>query len=156
MKLLSNGGISAITNTRVISKDYISPIVGVLYASVVAHTPPIDRRGNRHLLNNERFYKLLATECNYMDRDTVFSFYMALVGVIGEELRRHKVARLPHLGDFALTMQRPRPAWVGQSHVVIGSREVLKFIPKERLRRYFAKRQGPPRYLEVLPARPIG
>ena len=64
----------------------------------------------------------------------------------------NKFIQLPFLCDIALVMQKPRPAWVGKAHLVIGSREVLKVYPKERLRRYFAKRQGPPRYLEVMPS----
>lgn len=76
---------------------------------------------------------------------------MGLVELIGAELRANKFIRLPHLGDIALVTQLPRPAWVGKAHLVIGSREVLKMYPKEHLRRYFSKRQGPPRYLEVMP-----
>lgn len=117
----------------------------------MAWTPPIKRKLNKHLLDDERFYQLLSKNCNYMDRDTVFIFYMGLVSVIGEELRKNKLARLPHLGDFALVRQKPRPALVGKHHVVIDSREVLKFYPKERLRKYFNKRQGEVEVLQVLP-----
>ena len=86
-----------------------------------------------------------------MSRDMVFSFYMAMVGVVGNELRQHKMVRLPHLGDMALVETKSRPAWVGKAHVVLNPREVLKFYPKERLRQYFNKRQGDLRYLEFLP-----
>lgn len=129
--------------------------MGLRYDEFMAHTPKLNRRENRHLLNDERFYKLLAKECNYMDRDSIFVWYMALVAVVGEELRQHGMARLPHLGDFSLSVQKSRTAWAGKAHVVINPREVLKFYPKEHLRRYFNKRQGPLRYLEVLPPAPF-
>ena len=117
----------------------------------MAWTAPTRYLKKRELLDKERFFRLLGAQSNYIDRDTAFTFYMGLVALIGEELRKHKIVRLPHLGDFALVEQKPRPAWVGRIHTVIGTREVLKFYPKEKLRRYFSNRQGPPRYLEILP-----
>ncbi len=78
-------------------------------------------------------------------------FYMGMIAAIGDELNKHQFVRLPHLGNMALVMQKPRPAWVGKAHLVIGSRAILKFYPKEYLRRRFSSRQGSPRYSEVLP-----
>ena len=109
----------------------------------MAWKPPIDRRGKKNLLNDKRFYRLLSEQCNYIDRDTAFLFYMGLVQLVEQELRTHKLVRLPHLGDMALVQQKARPAWVGSSHVRIGPRDVLKFYPKERVRRYFNARQWP-------------
>ena len=117
----------------------------------MAWTPKIKHLRKRDLMNPKRFYRLLAENCNYIDRDTAFSFYMGMVALIGEELQKNKIIRLPHLGDFCLIEQASRPAWVGRVHVVIGPREVLKFYPKEYLRRRFNKRQGFLRCLEVLP-----
>ena len=113
--------------------------------------PPINRYGKKDLLKDKRFYRLLSEQSKYIDPETTFIFYMGLVSLIGDELRRHKIVRLPHLGDFALVMQKPRPAWTGKIHSVIGFREVLKFYPKEKLRRYFNKKQGSPRCIEILP-----
>ncbi|MBU6415345.1 hypothetical protein KGQ34_03875 [Patescibacteria group bacterium] len=121
----------------------------------MAWTAPTKHLKNKELLNEKRFYRLISQEFNYADPDMIFLFYMSMVSVIGEELRKNKFIRLPHLGDFALVMQKPRPAWVGRAHVMIGSREILKFYPKEYLRRRFNKRQGPPRYLEFMPPPPI-
>ena len=106
-------------------------------------------------MNEKRFYRLLSSQTNFIDPDTSFLFYMGLVALIGDELRKHKFVRLPNLGDFALVAMKPRPALMGKLHAVIGTREILKFYPKERLRRYFAMRQGPPRYIEFLPPRAI-
>lgn len=114
-------------------------------------TQPTKYLKRKELLNEKRFYRLLSSQTNFIDPDTSFLFYMGLVALIGDELRRNKFVRLPHLGDFALVEQKPRPAWMGKLHAVIGSREILKFYPKERLRRYFAMRQGSPRFNEVLP-----
>jgi len=105
----------------------------------MAWTPPIKRREKKNLLNDKRFYRLLSEQCNFADRDTLFIFYTGLVQVVAQELRRHKVARLPHLGDFGLVEQKPRPGWMGKVHVHMVARDVLKFYPKERFRRYFSK-----------------
>ena len=76
-----------------------------------------------------------------MDRDTAFIFYTALVSVVGQELRRFGVIRLPHLGDLALVPQKPRVAWMGRQQVRIGEREVLRFYPKRRLKRHLYDRR---------------
>lgn len=117
----------------------------------MAWTPPIQHLKRKELLSEKRFYGLISKEFNYIDPDVALLFYMAIISVIGEELRKNRFIRLPHLGDFALITQKPRPAWLGKTHVVIGSREILKFYPKEYLRRRFNARQGPPRCLEFLP-----
>ena len=108
------------------------------------HTPPINRRKNKHLLNDKRFYDLLAQQYNHISRDEAFIFYIAIVKLVEQELRRHKVCRLPHLGDFALINYKGGPALVGKQQVVIGDRDVLKFYPKERLRKYFNSMQPHP------------
>lgn len=101
--------------------------------------PPINRRENKSLLNDERFFRLLAKKCaRFSDRDKVFLTYMTMVTMLGEELRRHDVAHLPHLGDFGLVEQKPRPGWCGKRHIRMGPKKILRFYPKERLRRYFA------------------
>jgi hypothetical protein len=121
----------------------------------MAWTPPINRRGNKELLSSKRFFRLLSEQFNFMDPDTTLVFYAGLVALIGDELRKNKIVRLPHIGDLALVTQKARPAWIGKVHAVIGCREVLRFYPKEKLRRYFSKRQGSPLFQEVLPPRAI-
>ena len=108
------------------------------------YTPPIRRKDRGHLLNEERFYTLLSAECPHISRDQVFIMYIGIVKLVEQELRRHKIARLPHLGDFALVKQKPRLGFVGKHRVRISERDVLKFYPKERLRRYFNARQPHP------------
>lgn len=125
--------------------------LGFRYTLGMPWTPPTKYLKNKETLDSERFFRLLGEQSNYIDQDTAFVFYMALVTLIGAELRRHKFIRLPHLGDMALVAQKPRPGWIGRMHVVMGSREVLRFYPKEKLRRYFNKRQGLARYSESLP-----
>lgn len=125
--------------------------LGFMYAYLMPWTPPINARLRKDLLKDKRFYRLLSEHANFIDPDTTFAFYMSLVALVGEELRRNKIVRLPHLGDFALIRQQPRVAWTGSIQAKIDSREVLRFYPKERLRRYFSQRQGPIRYLELLP-----
>lgn len=117
----------------------------------MAWTPKTKYLKRPELLNEKRFYRLLSEQSNYIDPDLALVFYAGLVGLIGDELRKHQFVRLPHLGDFALVEQKSRVAWCGNLHAVIGPRQVLKFYPKEYLRRRFNKRQGFPRYTEILP-----
>lgn len=114
-------------------------------------TPPTKYLKKKELLNDKRFYRLLSAQTNFIDPETSLLFYIGLVALIGDELRKNRFVRLPHLGDMALVEQKPRPAWMGRMHAVIGTRVVLKFYPKERLRRYFSKWQGPPRCIEEMP-----
>jgi len=107
----------------------------------MAWKAPTQHLKKKELLSAERFYRLLGQQNNFIDRDTALIFYVGLVGLIGEELRKHKFVRLPHLGDFALVGQKARPGWMGKAHVRMPPQDVLKFYPKEKLRRYFAKRQ---------------
>jgi len=74
-----------------------------------------------------------------VDRDTLFHFYMGLVQVVAGELMQNKVARLPHLGDFGLVTQKRRVGWAGPHQMMLEPKEVLRFYPKERFRRYFNK-----------------
>jgi len=124
-----------------------------LYAYDVAWKPPINRQKNGNFLDDQRFYRLLSEKCNFIGEDISLVFYAGMVEVVRQELARHGVARLPHLGDFALVEQKSRPAWVGKVHARIGPRDVLKFYPKEKLRRYFSKRQGNPNVLRVIKLR---
>jgi len=121
------------------------------YTLIMPWKPPTKYLKNKELLDEKRFFRLLSEQSNYLDYDTSFHFYMGLVLLIGDELRKNQFVRLPHLGDFALVRQKARPGWVGKAHLVIHPRDVLKFYPKERLRRYFNARQGPIRYTEVMP-----
>ena len=114
-------------------------------------TPPTKYLKRKELLNDKRFYRLLSEQTNFIDPETSFLFYIGLVALVGDELRKNRFVRLPHLGDMALVEQKPRIAWLGRTHAVIGSRSILKFYPKEKLRRYFSKWQGPPRCIELMP-----
>ena len=107
----------------------------------MAWKPPINYETNKDLLRDERFYQLLSKELNHLSRDEVFIIYVAMVQVVAQELRRHKVVRLPHLGDFALVKRPSRPGVAGPHQVMLPEHEVLKFYPKQRLKRYFAERQ---------------
>ena len=117
----------------------------------MAWTPPVKYLKRKELVNDKRFYRLLSSQTNFIDPETTFLFYIGMVELISDELRKNSFVRLPHLGDFALITQKPRVAWMGRMHAVIGTREILKFYPKERLRRYFSKRQGSPRCIEIMP-----
>lgn len=111
--------------------------MGLRYDFVMPYTPPINRRKNRHLLNDERFYNLLSQQYRHISKDEAFILYISIVKLVEQELRRHKMVRLPHLGDFALVKHKGGPVLIGDQQVRIDDHEVLKFYPKERLRKYF-------------------
>ncbi|OGZ66459.1 MAG: hypothetical protein A3C50_00145 [Candidatus Staskawiczbacteria bacterium RIFCSPHIGHO2_02_FULL_43_16] len=121
----------------------------------MAWKPDIGHLKSKELLNRRRFYRLLSEQSNFVDHDLALIFYTGLLVLVHEELRQNKFCRLPGLGDFVSMEQKRRPAWCGKAHLVIEPRQIIKFYPAERLRRYFGKRQGFPRYSEVMPPKPI-
>lgn len=100
---------------------------------------PPEIREKRALLGNERYYKLLVEKCADFgaSRDLVFLVHMASLRVIGQELNRHGVVRIPHIGTIALVEQKPRPAWCGRTRVRLPARKVLKMYPDYMLRRVY-------------------
>lgn len=105
-------------------------------------SPPIHRRANRNLLNDDRFFRLLTQECiRFADKDTARTVYMMVLAVVAQELNRHGMVRLPHLGDLGLVKQKPRPAWCGKVHVLMPARKVLRFYPNYYARQQFNKKQ---------------
>ena len=103
-------------------------------------TPPTQHlRQDKKLLSDKAFYRKLSKEWNYLDEDATMLFYIGLVKLIGGELKDNKFVRLPHLGDMAMITQKRRPAWVGRAHIMLEPTEILKFYPKQRLRRYMRK-----------------
>lgn len=105
----------------------------------MAWTPPTRHLKKKGLTNDKEFYRKLSGKCNFADEEAVLFWYTGLVRLVGQELRHNKFVRLPHLGDFAVVTQKSRPAWAGKMHVRLGPTEVLKFYPKERLRKYVRK-----------------
>lgn len=112
----------------------------------MAWKAPTKHLKRKDLLDNRRFFRLLSEQCGFKDEKIMRHMYQAFVGVVNDELRHNKFVRLPQLGDMALVPQKPRPALIGSSHrqVRIGSRNVLKFYPKEQWRRQINARQGAP------------
>jgi len=102
---------------------------------------PIDLRAlaKKGILDEDRFFRLLSEQNNYVDTQTVKDFYMGLVRLITKELRENGVSRLPHLGDFALVKVKDKVGWAGQFRRMIYGKYVLKFYPKEAWRKYFTK-----------------
>jgi len=91
------------------------------------------------VLDEKRFYKLLAERCNYVDDETVKMFYLALVKTISAELRQNGMVRLPHVGDFALIKQKDKLGLVGRSQRMVRGSYMLKFYAKRNFSDYFKK-----------------
>ena len=107
------------------------------------HKPPIQRRElkKQGLLNEDEFYRNLQANCDYVDEETVRRFYLAVVKTVTKELRDNRVARLPHLGDFALIQQKPKPLLKGKVREYRVA-NVLKFYPKAAWRKYFSMKDN--------------
>lgn len=115
----------------------------------MAHTPQYDRRLLRKLgvIDENKFFQTLSEKAGYMDPETAKAFYMALVRTVTEELRNKGFSRLPHLGDFFLLQQKPKPLLAGRSESgqllrrLAPAMKILKFYPTEAWRKYFAFRE---------------
>lgn len=107
----------------------------------MAHNPNLNLREMKKsgLLDEDRFFQLLSEKCNYIDKETAKTFYMAMVKVVVSDLRTNGICRLPHLGDMAIMKQKPRSVLAGTVRKIMQEMYVLKFFPKEALRIYFSK-----------------
>ena len=96
----------------------------------------------KELLSKARFFRLLSSQNNYVDLKTTEDFYMGLVRLIADELRKNKFVWLPAIGECALVKQKSRRlGWAGKTRVTIDGREILKIYPDRKLRAYFNKLQ---------------
>lgn len=107
----------------------------------MSHKPPIDIKSlaKSGVLDEDRFFRLLSEKNNYVDVGTVKNFYMGLVETITKDLRDNGVARLPHLGDFALVKKKDHIGWTGKIQQMIRGKYILKFYPKQSWKQYFTK-----------------
>jgi hypothetical protein len=107
----------------------------------MAYTPPIGIRelGKNGFLDEDRFFRLLSEENNYVDPKTVKDFYMGLVRLLSKELKERGVVRLPHLGDMALVKQKDKLGWAGKFQAMVLGKYMLKFYPQDSWRKYFTK-----------------
>jgi hypothetical protein len=107
---------------------------------------PPEVREKRALLGRERYYKLLTEKCAEtgigVSRDLVYLVHMSSLQVIGQELNRNGVVRIPHLGTIALVEQNSRPALCGKARVRLPARKVLKVYPDYLLRRIYNTKQN--------------
>lgn len=108
-------------------------------STTMSHKPPIDISALKKegLLNEEDFFRKLSEKCNYIDERTVRNFYLGVVKVLTEELRKNGVVRLPHIGDFAMLKKKPSMGISGTSQVVLDNVHMLKFYPNRAWKDYF-------------------
>lgn len=92
----------------------------------------------RGILNEERFFSLLAQECNYIDPKVLKNFYMGLVRHLTAELRAKGVVRLPYIGDFALVIQKNKKGWFGTKMAVVPITYILRFFANANWKKYFS------------------
>lgn len=94
------------------------------------------------ILDEDKFYRLLSDQCNYIDPKTVKDvFYAGFVRAITKELRVHGVVRLPHIGFFYLLKQKDKMGWAGKFQGILKGKCIIKFYATESWRKYFAKYQ---------------
>ena len=105
------------------------------------NVPDIDIKELKKMgaLDEDKFFRLLSDQNNYVDIDVVKDFYMGLVRVVTQELRQNGVVRLPCMGDFALVKQREGFGWMGKKQGVFNGMYVLRFYALNAWRLYFKK-----------------
>lgn len=105
------------------------------------HTPVIDVRALKKTgkLDEERFFRLLSEQCNYVDSKTMRSFYEGLLRHLTKELRTNGVVKMPHLGTISLVKQNISSTWKGQYSLSKTGRYVLTVNLDEGWRDYFKK-----------------
>lgn len=105
---------------------------------------PPEIKEKRALLGRDRYFRLLGEKCaGYgVNRDLAYLVYMASIQVIGQELNRHGVVRLPHIGTIAMVEQKARPAWCGKARVHMPARKTLKMHPDYLLKKIYNTKQN--------------
>lgn len=116
--------------------------MGLRYDLPMSWKSPVSRHPKRDILTDKRFFDRLAQKCvRFTNRDAVFVTYMMAVELIEDDLNAYGIARLPHLGHFVMTEQKPRPGFFGKAHVMLPARKSLRFYVNYFIRRQFNKRQ---------------
>lgn len=110
----------------------------------MAHNPPINRRqlGKDGHFDEDIFFEELALECGISDTKTVRQVYLGLVRLLNKRMLTKYVCRLPHLGDFALPMQKSRSVLAGKGRTITPPRRALKFYALEKWTKHIAARLG--------------
>ena len=96
------------------------------------------------VFSKKRFYRRISERANYVDDETIAMVYQAIIKIVIEDIKEYGVGRLPHLGDFLLTRERPRLGLMGKFNkvkVLVPPIRSLKFYPVESLQRYISKWQ---------------
>ncbi len=105
------------------------------------HIPPIKIREleKRGLFKEEDFYRLLSEQNNYVDHKTMRDFYMGLVRLMTQQMRKDGVVMLPHIGHFALVKQKDKVGMAGKMMAMLEGKYMLKFYPISSWKEYFSK-----------------
>ena len=88
------------------------------------------------LIGEDRFFRLVSSQCDYMDEETIKSVYMAVVRVISKDLKENEIARIPHIGDLVMVEKTARMGLVGKTRVMMPESKVVKFYIDEMFRRH--------------------
>jgi len=105
-------------------------------------TPPFPRKklAKMGMLKENDFFSALSAQNNYMDKRAVRDFYMGLVRVLTDELRENGIVRMPHIGDFAMVLQKDRMGWSGKERKMFKRKYILKFYSNDSWRKYLNKK----------------
>lgn len=98
------------------------------------------------VFDEDRFFRLLSEQNNYVDSKTVKDFYMGLVRLMTQELKENGVIQLPHVGYLALMKQKDKMGWIGKSWTMIRGQYVLRFYANQTWKKYFSKLSKPTGY----------
>jgi hypothetical protein len=105
------------------------------------HKPPINLKAlnKAGAFDEESFYLELSQHCGYIDKETAQNFYMGLVRLTTKRLREKGVIRFPHLGTFALVLQKDKWGLKGKTMGLIPGCYAIKFYIMETWKEYWVK-----------------
>ncbi|SRR5258708_5997449 len=110
----------------------------------MGYRPPFGKKNAiaQGILTDENFYARLSEEFNYVDKKVAREFWSAVVRTVSKELKDKGLCRLPHLGDFALVVEKPKFLLHGKTRLKTEGKPILKFYAKEDWRDYFNFKRG--------------
>jgi len=89
----------------------------------------------------EEFFKLLANEAGWLDKDTAKKVYYAILRILGRQLKNTHKSELPDLGEFYLNLYGTH--YFKDLHT--GEKQLappvltMRFTPDYKLKEYFKK-----------------
>ena len=99
--------------------------------------PAIAELKHSGILSEDRFYRMVSEQNNYMDPASTRAFYQAMYNHVNNELRLHGAVRLPMMGNMYLLKRRDGTGWNGNHMAFIKDKYILRLDPAEKWKKYW-------------------